>query len=156
MNLKVWGPILFATMLFIVGAAIKIIAFKSDNVFFEMPPDFALWAVGIMFSLAVSEQTQFGGRTYYDISKNKSGTGILVDYKISLPDELSFSPKYIYFFVYSMMIWILTILLSGEASALNSIANYSIYKITAINLVSLALAGTSIGVSIRSLLEVSS
>lgn len=155
MNLKISGPLLFATMLFIISAAIKIISFKNQNVWLEVSPELSLWAVGIFFSLSISEQTQFGGKTAYRVSRKTSGTGIEINYEVILPDNLEFSPKYIYLFVYSIMIWILTILISGYAVGLFSNVNQWTLQVCFSNALGLILSGTIVGAAVRCLYEVS-
>lgn len=153
MSLKVCGPIIFSTLLFIIGGTIKIVAF-NQNIIFEIPPYFALWSTGILFTLAVSEQTLFRGKPSYQISRTPSGSGIIIEYSISLPDDLDFSPKFLYFFVGSMMIWILSILFSGLTAQLYTTLNHWNSKISILYLINFSLSGLSIGIALRSLLEV--
>jgi hypothetical protein len=154
MNLKIVGPLLFAAMLFITSASIKIISFKNHNVWLDVSPELTLWAVGIFFSLSISEQTQFGGKTAYRISRKTSGTGIEINYDVILPDKLEFSPKYVYLFVFSIMIWILTILISGYATGLFISGNTWTPRICFFNFIGLAISGIVIGAAVRCLNEV--
>lgn len=153
MNLKTIGPFLFATMLFIISVAIKIISFKNQNVWLEVSPEISLWSVGIFFSLSVSEQTQFGGKTAYKISKKK--TGIEINYDVVLPDKLEFSPKYLYLFVFSFMIWVLTQLLSGLTVGLFTVEHTWSFTVCFFNAIGLLLSGITAGAAIRCLNEVS-
>jgi hypothetical protein len=154
MNLKVFGPLLFAGMLFVTSAAIKIISFRNHNVWLEVSPELTVWAVGIFFSLSVSEQTQFGGKTKIRASKKSPGT---VEFKIEavLPDRFEFSPKYVYMFMYSIMMWILTILISGYAVGLFSAEHQWTARIWLSNVIGLILSGSTVGAALRCLSEVS-
>jgi hypothetical protein len=128
--------------MFVIGAAIKLVAFKSPTVWFEVQPAAALWATGILFTLAVSERTYFRARLVTQVSKKSSGSGVDVNYVVEIPDDLAFSSKMIYLFVGGVAIWILTILLSGYAyAAYSSLQGFSIGFVAAIFL-SVLLAST--------------
>ena len=45
MDIKVWGPLLFATMLFVIAAAIKVKIIDNYNVWLEIAPEMALRGV---------------------------------------------------------------------------------------------------------------
>lgn len=152
MTLKVVGPLLFATMLFIVSSAIKAVSFQSFNFYLDMPQEFALWGVGIVFSLAVTEHTHFGVKTVHTITRKKTQTGYEIDYGIVLPEQYHFTPKYIYLFVFSMMLWILTLVLCGRGSIWITDPKMQFEAISAIS-ASFVFAGTNVGISFRSLME---
>lgn len=153
-NHKVWGPLVFASMLFLISSIIKLIAFKNNSFYIEMPSEFSLWAVGILFSLSVSEQTIFGGKTGYQISKKQSGTGIEVDYQVILPDQLEFTPKYIYLFVFSMSVWIICLLLCGQANTYLHATQPEINLCALVTVIAYMIAGLSIGIALKALVEV--
>lgn len=155
MNLNVWGPLLFATMLFIISASVKIIAFKNHNVWLEVAPELALWAVGIFFSLSISEELILGGKTVRTVSKKASGRGLEIDYVPVLPDNVEFSPKYIYLLIYGIMIWVLTTLLSGQAIEIFDQVEWWDYRVCALNACGIVLSGTAVGAAVRALLEAS-
>jgi hypothetical protein len=141
-------------MLFVISSAIKAIAFHNVNFIIDLPEKCSLWAAGVLFSLAVSEQTQFGGRTSYSVSRKQSGTGIEVDYNVILPQQLEFTPKYVYLFVFSMMLWILTLLLCGQVSVWNTAGTGMVLWSSLVCAIAYVLAGANIGISLRALVEV--
>lgn len=152
MNWRVWGPLLFATMLFIVASAIKLVAFQNYGFLLELAPELSLWSTGVLFSLAVSEHTQLGGRAQHEIRPSQSGSGIEVTYRVALPERLEFSPRMIYLFVYSMTSWILNILIAGKATMV--LQTGSTWRAAILVGLGFALAGASVGVAHRSLREV--
>lgn len=155
MNLKVWGPLAFATMLFTIAVAIKIISFGDYYIWLEIAPELALWATGVLFSVSITEYTLFGGRTTYKIRRKRTGNGFEVDFNIEFPNELDFGFKYQYLFVYSMMIWILTLLFSGHAVEMLTTTNQWTWDVHGWNFLCLLLSGTTIGAAIHCLFEVS-
>lgn len=120
MKIEVLGPLIFWSLMFILGAAIKLVAFRSTTVWFEVQPAAALWATGVLFTLAVSERTYFRAKLVTQISKKPSGSGIEVEYVVTIPDDLDFTPKFMYLFLIGVVMWMLTLLLSGYASELYS------------------------------------
>ena len=155
MNLKVWGPLLFASMLFVIAAVIKFVSFTKAAAFLSMGSEFALWATGVLFSLAASEQTRFGGRTEHIFRRKTSGSSIEIQYKALAPDRIDLSPRFLYFFVYSMMIWILCIVISEKSCAIYALQNQYSIKLILLCALCFVLSATSVGIAIRSLLEVS-
>jgi hypothetical protein len=156
MNLRVWGPFAFATMIFFIATAIRILGFDSYTFFLTMGSDFAIWATGVLFSLSATEGFNLGSRTEVVFKQKPTGTGIEIDYKAIPPNKIDWGPKLLYLFVYTMMIWILTIALGEKCTELFIIhQNYSL-KIIVYAILSIVLSATSVGVAIRSLLEVAS
>ena len=93
MNIRVWGPLLFTAMLFVIAAAIKLAAFSNTTFFIDLPTELALWATGVMFSLAVSEQMILKGRAEAVFRRKETGTGIEIEYRAIAPESLDFSPR---------------------------------------------------------------
>ena len=154
MSLRIIGPLAFATMLFVVESAIKGIAFNSKIIWFEIGPKLCLWATGIFFSLSISEQTQLRGKTTYRVKKKVDGSGLEVDYDVKLPNDLSFTPKFLYLFVFAMSIWILSVIISSKIISVFYIAGRWTFQIHILTYLVLLLAGVTVGVAIKSLVEV--
>lgn len=152
---RVWGPLFFASLLFVIASAIRLVSFTRTTCLLDVGSDFGLWATGILFSLAASEQTRLGGRTERVFHKKSSGTGIEIDYIAVPPEKPDFSPKYLYLFVYAMMIWVLTIMIGEHARAMFEKAHGFNVAIIALAFLQIAIAATSVGAAIRSLLETS-
>ncbi len=153
MSLRIIGPLAFATMLFVVESAIKGIAFDSKTIWFEIGPKLCLWATGIFFSLSVSEQTLFRGKTTYKVKKKENGSGLEVDYNVELPDDLSFTPRFLYLFIFAMSIWILSVIISSKIISLFYTVGKWTLQIHALTYLILFLAGVIVGAAIKSLAE---
>lgn len=115
-SLKIWGPLAFWSAMFIIGAAIRLAAFNDLAFWFRLPQDAALWAAGLLFSLAVSEQTYLGTSLTQRIIRKEGGLGYSVDYDVTLREEVGFTPKFMYLFLLGVAIWVLTIVLTGFAA----------------------------------------
>lgn len=153
MKLETYGPLLVWGVMFAMGAAIKVVAFDSDSLFFDVGPDAALWAVGILFSLAVSEQSHTGARLVHTVTKKPTGAGVEVDYAVFINDDPGFKPKLLYLFVAGIAIWIFVLLVSGVAQEDYSGASRYTVRILVYALLGLALAFTSVMLALRALLE---
>ncbi len=149
MRIEVLGPLIFWSLMFAVGAAIKFAAFNDTSVLFHLAPEVALWATGILFTLSVSEQTYFRARLVPRITRHDSSPGFSVNYDVTIPEELGFSPKFIYLFLSSVSIWIFCLLLSGYSAS----APLSSLKISSV-IFSYFLAALVVGAALRSLYEV--
>jgi hypothetical protein len=154
MNLKVWGPICFAAMLFVISNVIKIVAFANSTFFMNIGSEFALCSMGILFSLSISEQRLLEGRTKSIFRQKESGTGIEIEYIALPPNRIDFNTPYLYFFVYSMMIWISTIVFTEKAHILYSLQKDYNLTIICFAILTILLAASSLGLAIRSLKEV--
>jgi hypothetical protein len=152
-NWRVWGPLVFASLLFVIASAIKLIAFGKTSFILDIGSEFALWATGVLFSLAAANKVLLEGRTEQVFKKKSSGTGIENDYIALPPDELDFTPKYLYLFIYSMMSWILTLLISEQAHIIYGTAKAHSFASISLAFLALSLAATSVGIAIRALLE---
>ena len=151
MRFEVLGPLVFWSLMFAVGAAIKFSAFRDARALLDLSPEAALWATGILFSLSVSEQTYFRARLVPRYTRHTTRPGFSVDYDVTLPEELGFNPKFIYLFLVSMAVWVFCLLLAGygavDASQLNALRISSVAF-------SYLLSATVVGVALRSLYEV--
>lgn len=119
LGLKVWGPLLSWSVMFIISIAIKVIAFGNNAVWFEIAPEATLWATGVLFTIAVADDTLSQARLLPKYKKKQSGSGFEVDYDITLPDSYDPSErsKYFYAFLIALGAWIINIFLSGLAIA---------------------------------------
>jgi len=115
MRLSVVGPLTVWITFFTVASAIRYATFSDFNFWVHLPSDLTLWATGILFSLTVSESTNYQARMMPKTKKNPNGAGFTVDYEITIPDEPGFNPKFLYLFLFSMGIWILCLLMGGTA-----------------------------------------
>lgn len=148
------GPLVFWSLMYIVGAVIKLLAYNDTDVYFEIGPEASLWAVGIVFALTVSEHTYFGVRAHPQITKKPSGRGLEIDYDVTIPDEVGFTPNFIYLFLFSVVIWIINLLLSGCAiESYSSAQQLTAGAIVATSL-SILLASTLVVIAVRTLYEV--
>lgn len=133
MSLEKLGPLIVWVLTFAIGAAIKLVAFESDSLLFDVPPDATLWAVGVFFSLAVSEQTYSGARLKSTVNKTEAGDGYQVTYGITLSDQPGFTPKFMYVLLVGITAWIVTLLLSGYAAKqYGQVHNYSTRSVVAL------------------------
>lgn len=152
MRLEVMGPLVFWSLMFAVGAAIKFSAFQDARVLFDLPPQAALWASGILFSLSVSEQTYFRAKLVPRYTRHKTRPGFSVDYDVTIPEDPGFSPRFIYLFLVGMAAWIFCLLLSGYG------ASQTARQLDGLRIASVAvsylLSAVVVGVALRSLYEV--
>lgn len=154
MNLRVIGPLLFSAMLLAISISVKTLAFEKSSFPLEISPEIALWATGIFFSLAISEQTLLGGKAGYDL-KRSSDNAIEISYRVILPEKIEFSPKYTYLFLYGLMTWIISLLLSEKGALLLEQTkgwNTHTYLMCIANIF---VSGLAVGIALRSLKEVS-
>ena len=155
MKIEIVGPLIFWSLMFVVGAAIKVVAFGSTAVWFEIQPAACLWATGVLFSLAVSERTYFRAKLVTQISRKPTGSGIVVDYVVTIPEDLDFTPKFMYLFLVGVAIWIFSLLLSGYAMGVYSIShNLTVGSIIS-TAISVLLASGIVITAVRTLNEVS-
>lgn len=154
MNLNTYGPLLAWLATFVIGAAIKLVAFDSDTLLFEAGADASLWAAGVLFSLAVAEGTYSGARLTRTVQKKPSGAGLEVDYGVTVDDNAGFTPRMMYLFLGALVVWILVLLLSGVAQQAYA-ANGKQYGIKTVfcACAGLALAAISVVVAVRALME---
>ena len=152
MNWRFVGPLIFGALSFAVASGIKLIAFRNFTFYIDLFPDLALSATGILFSFAVSEQALFGARTTNQVRRAETGTGVIMEFGVSLPDQIEFNPRFIYLFMICMAVWILTLLCAGQAQALQKESAYAASG--AFIMLSAAMAGTTVGIAVRSLRQV--
>jgi hypothetical protein len=152
-NLRIYGPLLFATMLFIISSAIKLLLFTGTDVIFDLAPEFTLWSVGLLFAISVSENSLLAGRVRHVYERDENQATLLIRYQTLPPQNLNHSPRFLYFFVYAMMVWILTILMMEQAKHLNELSSKDCYHLFFI-VGAIFLSGTTVGLSIFCLKEV--
>ena len=152
MRLEVWGPLIFWSLMFAVGAAIKFSTFQDSGVFYDIAPEAALWATGILFSLSVSEQAYFGVRLVPRYKRHVSRSGFSLSYEVTLPQDPNFGPRFVYIFLVGMAIWIFCLLLSGYGAS-QPAASQSWWAIVS-TLLSYFLAALLVGAALRCLYEV--
>lgn len=112
---KIIGPFAFTAMLFILESLIKGLTMDCQTVFYELSPKLSLWATGVFFTLSVSEQTQFKGKLAYDVSSDENKNSVEIKYRVIPPSNLSFSPKYIYMLIVSLVSWLVCVILSYKS-----------------------------------------
>ena len=118
MELKLMGPLICWSIMFVIGIMIKLFTFKNDSVWFEIAPDVTLWASGILFTLAAADAF-YRPRILSKYAKRETGTGFEMDYEVTLPE--SYEPithsKYLYLFLLGLGGWIINIFISGFISS---------------------------------------
>ncbi|WUR13123.1 hypothetical protein E7V67_026120 [[Empedobacter] haloabium] len=154
MNWKIWGPLSFTIILFTVASAIKLFTFNESTFYVALAPELSLWATGVFFSFAVSEQVLFGVRTECDTRQRPGSQTIEVTFRVAMPGQPLFSPRFMYLFIFCMALWILNILLSGKADALIKAEGGIGVGAGSLVLLSTALAAFSVGLALRSMREV--
>lgn len=117
MRHQVVGPLAVWATFFTVASAIRYTTFSDFNFWVHLPSDLTLWATGILFSLSISENSNYQARMLPRTKRNSSGSGFSVEYEITLPEEPGFNPKYLYLFLFAMGIWVLCLLLGGTAQS---------------------------------------
>jgi hypothetical protein len=148
------GPLVFWTLMYIIGGMIELSAYSNTDVFFELGSEVSLWAVGILFALSVSESTYSGAKLGRHVSQKPSGTGYEVDYDVTLTGEFGFTPKYFYLFLLGVAIWIATLLLGDHAiqcySSTQSLTGIGML----VTLASMFLGGSLVVMAVRTVYEV--
>jgi hypothetical protein len=118
MELKVMGPLICWSIMFVIGIMIKLFTFKNDSVWFDIAPDATLWASGILFTLAAADAF-YRPRILSKYAKRETGTGFEMDYEVTLPE--SYEPithsKYLYLFLLGLAGWVINIFISGFISS---------------------------------------
>lgn len=109
--LEVYGPLIFWSLMFLIGTFIKVFAFNDSSFWIQIPQEISLWATGVLFTLSTSEKTYYNARLTPKYAKNAAG--FQVDYEITLDDEFGFKPKFIYLFLIGATIWIINLILSN-------------------------------------------
>jgi len=101
--------------MFVIGSAIRYVAFDNPLVWVEAAPEAALWATGIFFTLAVSASNFLERRAVPRMEPDAEGTGFRVKYEVVLPQDLRPSQKFLYMFLIAITVWIVDVLLVGSA-----------------------------------------
>lgn len=138
-----------ATSLFLIEIGIKGIAFNSKTLVIDIFPSICLWVTALYFTLSISEQNKLNATATPRLRRNNSGDGIEITYDMRLPDSLDFSPKYLFLFIVSVVIWIFTILLSQKALTYWVIDNEYSNRIIILMLINLFLTSFNLGSSYR-------
>lgn len=110
--IKNYGPLIFWFFMFAIIAIIKAFAFKNYDFWIVIPPELALWSTGILFTLASSEETYRSAKIKESINKKDGGKGITIDYDVVVGDDYGFKARYLYLFLFSLVIWLAVILVS--------------------------------------------
>lgn len=121
---EIYGPLIFWGLLFTCAGVIKYFAYDNDSFWIDIPTELALWSTGILFTLASSERSYSRAKLNTEYTKKQSGTGYEVDFKVVVGDELGFTSKFLYLFLASIVIWIISIIMQGEIVEVQNIDNY--------------------------------
>ncbi|RKF45309.1 hypothetical protein BCY92_16815 [Bacillus wiedmannii] len=147
---EIIGPFIFSFLLILVEIAIKGLGFDREYLINDLAPLLCLWSTGIFFTLSITEGNKVDGKISHKLKQNKSNE-LTISYVFDLPASLTPSPKYNYFFVIQMGIWIISVLLAQKAQDLYTGKEFAFANsLVAINLL---LAGFSIAASLTSLWE---
>lgn len=159
MKWDIYGPLIFWSLMFLVGASVQYVAFDQNGIIFSLPIDLSLWATGILFSICVSKQAISDAKLIPKYKKHEDGQGFSINYDVTLPENIDSTPKLTYFFLFGIAIWIISILLSGiskealEAGA-SATANLNYLKIYSALSLSYFLSFFSVGLALNTLGEV--
>lgn len=154
MNWRLWGPLVFTVLLFVLASSIKLIAFNDTSFYTALAPELSLWSTGVLFSFAVSEYALFGAKPVSNFKRGPSGN-LEMQFRVDLPERPEFSPRLVYLFVVSMGIWLLDLLLVGKAEALIKRAGNIGPTEGFLIFGAIVLAGFSVGITLRTVREVS-
>ena len=159
MKWDIYGPLIVWSLMFFVGSFLQYIAFDKAGVFYNLPPDLALWAVGILFTICVSEGALNKAKIATTYTKKKNGLGYMVDYDITLPENITSGSKMMYLFLIVICIWIVSLLLSGSSQesmeALSASAVIKLNQSYFVLMLSYFLSFLSVGLALHTLNEVS-
>lgn len=139
--------------MFAIGATIRLAAFEDSAFWWHIPPEVALWSAGVLFSLAVSEQTYFGSRLNPRVVPKEGGLGYSVDYDVTIPTQAGFTPKFIYLFLFVVAVWVLDLVLGGFAQKTFETGGFQTSVIVA-TAISYFLAAGAVAAAVRGLYEV--
>ena len=153
MKHEVIGPLAVWTLFFIIASAIRYTTFDDNTFWVQIPPELSLWATGILFSLIVSENTYYQARLVPRIKRSSDGSGFTVKYEVTLPNQPSFTVKFIYLFLFALAIWILCILLSGTAQIALAVATPNLRDFLIPIVPAFLLAFILVGITLRALYD---
>ena len=148
MQTRVVAPITLIVVMTSVTIGIKVIAFGHLDIAFRLPQNMALWAVGILFSLAVAEPALLRASLAEEYKPSPETNEIRLRYDVVFPEQITRSPKYLLFFNVATGLWVLVVLLTEKAIAISTGTAAMAYATTAY-----FLAGAAVGLSVHSLLE---
>lgn len=163
LGLKIGGPLISWSAMFVIGITIKAVSFDDNTVWFEIAPEAALWATGVFFTIAIADDIFSRAKLLPKYKRKETGLGYEIDYDITLPEsyDLSSQTKYFYIFLISLVAWIINIFLSGfalEASSSSTPGGVAI-TLTPLSIflfaISIAIAGGMVVLAIRALGEIS-
>lgn len=150
-QIEITGPLILLIMLLAISAAIKGVAFQVQTLAFELAPDLALWALGIVFSVAATARTYFGGQLVYRVTRDPGGRAMRVDYDVSLPEQIEAGPRHLYMLMYTVTVWILVIVFDSDATR-RFVASVTVdWVAQAMNFGCLFLSATAIGLALATL-----
>lgn len=148
---EVVGPFIFSFLLILVEIAIKGLGFERKFLINDVSPLLCLWSTGIFFTLSVSEGNKINGKISHKLKQSKTNE-LTISYVFDLPNSITPSPKYNYFFVIQMGIWLMSVLLSQKAQDLYT-TDKSDFSVNFLIWINLFLAGLSIAAALASLWE---
>lgn len=110
-DLDVYGPLIFWTLLFICGSAIKYFAYDEANLLLQIPMELTLWSTGIFFTLATTDENAQLKKTY---QKKADSPGYVIDYEVIVSEKNNSNYRLVYLSLIGLVSWILCIVLYYE------------------------------------------
>lgn len=147
MSLKVWGPLIFTILLFVIATGIKFFGFAAKDIWLTVAPELSLWATGVLFSLSVARSTFLSAKATPTFTQNPGSSSVTISYAVQLPSKIESSEKYLYSFMFTMTLWVLTVLLSGYCVKTVGTSTAWTTEVWVWNTVGLMLSGISIGIA---------
>lgn len=143
---KILGPLLVMLLTFIVGSSIQLAGSGQANKLPDFAPELSLWSTGILFTLSLLQDTKNSGRGRPSIIRRSSSYEVKVD--LTTSERLGFDTQYLYALVFTMMTWILTIVINNQCARILERANALTFGAVVLNIIGCLLAGISIGVAL--------
>lgn len=107
-----WGPLLMWAACFAVSALVKAQIFSATDVWYSLPPDAALWAVGLLLADILSRQNSAGFEIDPDYLPQEGG--VYVKANLTHTGDLRENPGRTSLAMVGMVLWIMALVLSEK------------------------------------------
>jgi hypothetical protein len=151
--LRLYGPLFFWTVMFIIGSAIQYSSFSDSLFWLDVPQGISLWATGILFTLTMSEQTYHRAKLVPRVSRDPGQPSYSVAFDIDIADNPGFDPIYLFLFLAGIAAWIGCLLLGGHARAAYIAAPDTINIAYLLAPIAYSIAASVVTMAIRTLRE---
>lgn len=106
-------PLILWTGVFLVSGVIRVVAFASTTVWFDLPHEAGLWSLGVLMADATSERLRAGVRLNPQYSMKTNGElGFEVKYKPTLTGNPVLFPQTVVTAFLVVLIWIVSLILA--------------------------------------------